>query len=192
MNKYTCLKKQIFKRGNLSIIPIRHEDQFNIMEWRNEQIYHLRQNKILTKKNQEDYFRNVVEKLFHDKNPSQIIFSYLEDGVCIGYGGLVHINWIDRKGEMSFLLDTALKSSKPAYENYFSKFIILLKEAAFDDIGMNRIYTETYSFRTAHIGILEKNNFILEGCMKEHIYMKKEDKYYDSLLHGCLKKNYGR
>lgn len=192
MNKYICLNKQLFKRGNLSIMPIRHEDRFSIMKWRNDQIYHLRQNKILTKKNQEDYFKNVVEKQFYDKNPSQIIFSYLEDSVCIGYGGLVNINWIDKRGEMSFLLDTSLKSSKSAYDNYFSKFIILLKEAAFDEIDMNRIFTETYSFRTAHISILEKNNFILEGRMKEHIYMQKEDKYYDSLLHGYLKHNYER
>ena len=190
MSKYICLNNQLHVEESLSIVPIRYEDIFKIMEWRNQQIYHLRQNKILTKEDQENYFNNVIEGLFHKQNPSQIIFSYLEDGKCIGYGGLVNINWSDRRAEMSFLLDTSLKENKSNYSNYFSVFIKLIKKIAFNEIEINRVFTETYSFRTNHINILEENSFILEGSMKEHIYMQKESKYYDSILHGCLRKNY--
>ena len=42
-----------------------------------------------------------------------VLFNYLHNGKCIGYGGLVHINWIDKNAEVSFIMDTELE------ENYF-------------------------------------------------------------------------
>jgi RimJ/RimL family protein N-acetyltransferase len=54
--QYKCLDKQVFSKENYSIVPIRMEDRYAIMQWRNEQIYHLRQNKLLTKEEQDVYF----------------------------------------------------------------------------------------------------------------------------------------
>ena len=45
---YKCLNKQGYKIKNLNLVPIRFEDRFDIMKWRNEQIHHLRQKKRLT------------------------------------------------------------------------------------------------------------------------------------------------
>ena len=39
--------------GQYKIVPIRYEDRFDIMKWRNEQMYHLRQSKPLTEEDQE-------------------------------------------------------------------------------------------------------------------------------------------
>ena len=40
MNSYKVLNKQIFISDKYSLVPIRFEDRYNIMKWRNEQIYH--------------------------------------------------------------------------------------------------------------------------------------------------------
>jgi hypothetical protein len=64
MNTYKALNKQFFSNGRYSLVPIRFEDRYNIMQWRNEQIYHLRQAKPLTQEDQDAYFENVVAKLF--------------------------------------------------------------------------------------------------------------------------------
>ena len=61
---YKCLKQQVYTDGTYSIVPIRYEDRWGIMKWRNEQIYHLRQAKPLTAEDQENYFSNVVSKLY--------------------------------------------------------------------------------------------------------------------------------
>ena len=53
MKTYLALKKNIFSIDDFSIIPIRYEDRFEIMKWRNEQVYHLRQDEPLTVKDQE-------------------------------------------------------------------------------------------------------------------------------------------
>ena len=56
MNSYKVLNKQNFENGNFSIVPIRFEDRMDIMKWRNEQIYHLRQEKPISEKHQNNYF----------------------------------------------------------------------------------------------------------------------------------------
>ena len=40
---YTCFDKQIYKDKEFSLVPIRNEDRYKIMQWRNEQMFHLRQ-----------------------------------------------------------------------------------------------------------------------------------------------------
>tara|TARA_B110000259_G_C13704443_1_gene277772 strand:- start:37 stop:270 length:234 start_codon:yes stop_codon:yes gene_type:complete len=68
MNNYKVLFKQKFCFDDYSIVPIRHEDRFEIMTWRNEQIYHLRQEKLLTKEIQNEYFDKVISTFFNQKN----------------------------------------------------------------------------------------------------------------------------
>ena len=92
MRSYKEIKQQEFVQGTYKLVPIRYEDRFLIMKWRNEQIYHLRQTQPLTTEDQEHYFNGPVAQLFEQDHPSQILFSYLENDICIGYGGLVHIN----------------------------------------------------------------------------------------------------
>ena len=108
MNSYKVLNNQVYTKDNFSIVPIRYEDRLDIMKWRNEQMYHLRQAKPLTIKDQDDYFENVVSKLFEAEKPNQLLFSFLKNGEFVGYGGLVHINWIDKNAEISFIMNTYL------------------------------------------------------------------------------------
>ena len=77
-SKYSCLKKSEFKVKDYKIIPIRYKDRINIMNWRNEQLYHLRQINKLTYKSQEKYFKEIVANLFNSDKPNQILFSYLK------------------------------------------------------------------------------------------------------------------
>jgi len=67
--KYKCLSIQEFNANEFSLVPIRFNDRFKIMQWRNEQIYHLRQSKTLTKQEQDRYFNTVVSSLFDDDKP---------------------------------------------------------------------------------------------------------------------------
>ncbi len=70
MEKYTCLTQQEFSNGEYKLVPTRHEDRFEIMKWRNEQIYHLRQKEPLTAEQQDAYFENIAAKLFDQEQPS--------------------------------------------------------------------------------------------------------------------------
>ena len=126
---YQCLEKQKFTREDFSLVPIRWQDRYKIMHWRNEQMYHLRQDKILTKEDQDAYFKNTISKLFGQKQPKQILFSLLKVEKCIGYGGLVHIDWKQRTAEISFLMDTELEKTR--FSELWLTYLAMIKKIAF-------------------------------------------------------------
>ena len=186
MPKYICLQQQEQHLVDYSIVPLRYEDRFSIMKWRNEQIYHLRQARPLTEDDQQRYFDNVVSKLYDNPKPDQILFSYLEKGVCIGYGGLVHINWIDRNGEISFIMDTQLESEH--FAEHWSNYLTMLKAVAFDDLGLHKIYTYAFDLRPHLYTILEANGYKREATLKEHCLFNGE--YKDVVLHSLWNDRY--
>ena len=183
--KYRILNSNNYKIEKYSIVPIRKEDLFLIKKWRNEQMDILRQNKPLTDQEQVTYYENIVAPCFSQTYPKLILFSYLNSDCCIGYGGLTNIEWLSKRAELSFLLDTKHATNFALYEKEFAFFITFIKRVAFDDLDFNRLFTETYAFRQEHISFLEKNGFRFEGRMKQHLMIKGA--FVDSLLHGFLK-----
>lgn len=172
-------------KGTYSLVSLRKEDIFLIKEWRNEQIDILRQKKPLSDEDQQRYYQEVIEPLFDRIKPEQILFSFLEDTTCIGYGGLVHIDWSLKKAEVSFLVQTQRTHSQRIYEKDFSTFLILIKGIAFQELEMETLYTETYDIRPLHVAILEKNGFALERRIKNALEI--QGKPVDSLLHVCTR-----
>ena len=182
MENYKCLNKQEYKIGDYRIVPIRDEDRYLIMQWRNEQIYHLRQNKYLSKKNQDIYFDDIVHPQKKQKNPDQILFSFLEGSNCIAYGGLVHLNWEDKNGEISFVMKTALE--KERFTLLWNNFLNLIKQVAFKELDLHKIYTYAFDVRPKLYEPLIKNGFINEGHLRDHCII--DSKYHDVFYHSLL------
>lgn len=154
------------------------------MQWRNEQIYHLRQSKPLDKNSQDKYFENVVTKLFQDEKPDQILFSYLENGYCIGYGGLVHINWIDKHAEISFVLKTSLEIK---FVDHWCYFLSLIEQVAFKELRFHKIFTYAFDLRPLLYKALEKSRYTKEAVLKNHTYFN--NKFIDVVIHSKLSEN---
>jgi len=190
LNKYKCLKRQLYELEGYSIIPLREQDIFSIMQWRNEQIIILRQNELLTHEKQQKYYNEVIKKTFITDFPEQILFSYILKNILIGYGGLVHINWQDKRGEVSFLLQTERAQNDALYNSDFIVYLNLIKKIAFEDLGFNRLHSEAYAIkeRELHIKILEQNGFKREGIIRKHIQINSF--FYDAIIHGCLREEY--
>jgi len=185
MSTYKALNKQLYTHGAYSLVPIRMEDRYKIMQWRNEQIYHLRQAEPLTKEKQDWYFENVVAKLFQQDKPNQLLFSFLKDDECIGYGGLVHINWIDKHAEISFVMNTELE--KDYFSKHWTVFLQLTEQVAFKELQFHKLCTYAFDLRPHLYEIIENAGFIKEGRLKEQCFFNGE--YKDVLLHGKLNKN---
>lgn len=183
MNTYKVLNNQIVSSGNFSLVPIRFGDRYEIMKWRNEQIYHLRQNQSLTKEDQDKYFNEVVAKIFDEDQPKQILFSLLEGNNCIGYGGLVHINWVDKNAEISFIMDTDFE--KNDFRKYWFIFLNLLEKVAFWDLQLHKIYTYAFDLRPLLYTVLEASGFNEEARLKEHCYF--EGSYLDVVINSKFK-----
>ncbi len=183
MKFYKVLNRQIYTIGSFSLVPIRFEDKLDIMKWRNEQIYHLRQNKLLTLEDQENYFNVVISKLFEQEQPNQILFSFLENDICIGYGGLVRINWLDKNAEISFIMKTELEKNN--FEKYWIKYLELIEDLGFNELRLKKIYVYAFDLRPHLYEVLNKGNYFLDARLKSHC--KFENGYKDVVIYSKIK-----
>jgi RimJ/RimL family protein N-acetyltransferase len=180
MNFYKCLNTQEFVSKEYKIVPIRLIDSFDIMKWRNEQMYHLRQKQPLTVEDQENYFSDVVSKLFVEDQPNQILFSFLENGKCIGYGGLVHINWIDRNAEISFIMNTTLE--KTEFKKHWTTYLGLIEQVAFEQLNLHKLYVYAFDLRPHLYDAIESSGYKRDAVLKEHCFAL--DSFKDVVIHS--------
>jgi len=189
VKSYRPLPQAEYRWHDYQLIPIRYEDREPIRAWRNAQLQVLRQAEPLTAEQQEAYFQRVVMPLFEQERPGQLLFSLLHQGELIAYGGLVHISWIDLRAEVSFLEEPGRATDADTYRQDFLAHLRLLGQVAFEGLKFNRLFTETYDIRPAHVAILEEAGFRLEGRLRQHVQLTPGT-FADSLMHGQLAADY--
>lgn len=172
--------------GDYRLLPIRYEDRLQIMRWRNDQIYHLRQKAKLTAKDQDLYFENILLKEFNKKQPCQILFSLLRKDKLIGYGGLVHINWKLKDAEISFLMNTSLE--KNSFNKLWCIFLKLIEKVAFEKLHLYRIFTYSFNLRPNLYDILNELSYIEERRLKNSYQYK--NKYFDAIINAKYSDNF--
>ena len=186
MEKYKVLNNQIIILNDYKLVPIRFQDRLKILNWRNDQLYHLRQDKPLTKIEQDNYFNNVVIRLFDKEKPEQLLFSYLKGEKCIGYGGLVHINWINMNAEISFIMDTQLENDY--FEFHWGNFLKLIEKLAFKQLNFFKIYTYALDLRPKLYKVLENSGYKYEAKLINHSYVNES--YINVIIHSKFNSDY--
>lgn len=168
--------------GPYSLRPLEWADRGPIRDWRNEQIEILRQSAALTESDQDRYYEDVIRPQMGQAQPAQVLAAFLDDDELIGYGGIVHIAWPHRRGEVSFI--TATDRQDPAqFSADLSAFLRLVARLA-ARLDLHRLTTETYEFRSAFIAELERAGYVQEGRQRDHVW--DGDRFIDSLIHGVL------
>jgi len=185
---YNILGKDPFCNDDYSISSITMADAEPIRTWRNEQMSALRQNQPLTKKHQENYFQQLIENDFGMIQPEQILVRFCHKKKLIGYGGFVHIDWINLSSEISFLLETAYTQDHDNYSYLLCVFFDLIKKVAFEKLGFHKLTTESYAHRGYHVSAIERAGFKREGVLREQTIIEGE--WTDAILASCLLSDY--
>jgi RimJ/RimL family protein N-acetyltransferase len=186
---YKCLKKNNLRDMiGYQLIAIRQEDIELIRLWRNAQIEVLRQKVEISPQEQQHYFQKNVWPTFLEQNPKQILFSFLLQQDCIGYGGLTYLDWESKRAEISFLVNPIRAADWTLYTRDFRHFLTLLFQVAFEDLHLHRLLTETFAFRWETLEILEEFGFKQEGILREHVF--KGNQWHESIIHGLLASEY--
>lgn len=180
---YRCADLTGLARGHMTLRPIHWEDREPIRDWRNAQLEVLRQADPLSEVDQERYYRLVVRPQFDEVAPDQVLMAMLNDGRLVGYGGLVHISWPNRRAEISFMTEPQ-RLDDATFRSDWAVFLDLMVEVGRERLGLHRLSTETYEIRTAVLETLEACGFVEEGRLRDQVWL--EDRYIDSVLHGIL------
>lgn len=182
--RYAVMPNPTLSDGVLEVRAVEPRDIEAIRQWRNAQMDVLRQTAVISPEEQEQYFTQHVWPQTAASEPTQILLALESAGVLIGYGGLVHISWPNRRAEVSFLLTPDREQNPEILLAFFARFLALMQRMAFADLGLHRLCTETFAHRTRHIAALEAAGFMIEGRLREHVMV--DGKPTDSLAHGVL------
>lgn len=180
---YACAPTLGGRHGAYAMRPIGWADREPIRRWRNEQIDVLRQRAPLTPADQDAYYRGVVGPQLDQLEPPQVLVAVDLAGTLVGYGGVVHLAWGDRRGEISFLTDTD-RLADATFAADWRAYLAMIVPAARDQLRLHKLTTETYAFRTGLIPLLEEAGFEREGVLREHNDV--DGVWVDSLAHGLL------
>ena len=180
MRYYKALDKQIHLIADYKITPIRNQDRYDILKWRNEQIYHLRQESLLSKEDQDRYFKNTISSLFKVDFPNQLLFSFFLKDKFIGYGGLVHIDWENKLAEISFLMNTI--DEKFFFEAHWNNFLSLIEIIAFNELNFKQIFVFAFDVRKHLYPVLINNKYLLTET--KYNYYTFNGKKFDALIYS--------
>jgi RimJ/RimL family protein N-acetyltransferase len=156
---------------------IEHAHLGSLKDWRNEQMAVLRQTKPLTDEDQERWFQ------FIQTDSRQRLFSILDlNGLFVGYCGLTNIDAPNRRGEVTFLVDT--KFSDAEYRDVFLQTLEHLCGYGFGTLKLHKVFAEAFEFRTQTISILEAYGFERTGRLRDHIW--EFGRFFDSVILSIL------
>jgi len=130
------------------------------------------------------FIKNLSEK------ENQVIFGIItfneesKKKMLIGYCGVTNINFKNRSGEISFLADPDRVKDEKLYREDFLSALYMLCKYGFEEINLNKLFTETFSFRKTHLETLEEFGFKRDGILRNHHFTYGQ--YYDSVIHSLL------
>ena len=174
----------LYEFNERCLCPLERQFLPKLKKWRNLQIKVLRQFKLLTDYDQEKWFENLSE------DEHQLIFGIItfdekrEKEVLIGYCGITNIDFKNRRGEISFLVDPDRVKDEKLYREDFLSVLYMLCKCGFEELNLNKLFTETFSFRKNHLRILEEFGFKSDGTLRSHHFTCGQ--YYDSIIHSLL------
>lgn len=160
---------------DVQLRAIEESDLSRIRDWRNDECLRsgFREYRLLNMVNQRDWLDHI------SRSREVEMFGIDFFGGLVGVCGLCNINWVNRTAEISLFI-------APAHQDkgYALQVLGLLRQKAFKELNLHRLWAETYSFHPAQIARLEKSGYVHEGILREHVF--KRGRYHDSIIQGLV------
>lgn len=111
------------------------EDCEIVRQWRNQDISGLRTPYFLTKEQQENFYKDVI----NERSSRDRYWSIYDEDKFIGFGGITNIQWENSIGEISLIIN-------PKYrDNGFGKESVeLILDEAFNRMNLKTVFGECY------------------------------------------------
>ena len=100
-----------------------------------------------------------------------------EDIVGVVY--LTEINWINRNACVGIIIGDDQQN-----KGYGTEAIKLIVNHAFNNLNLHRVYAYILEYNDRSVKIFEKNNFVLDGVLKEAIF--KNGKYHNLSVYSLI------
>jgi len=188
----------VLKGKFVSLYAVEKEDLKQFRDWRNNPYFrkHFREYKELSMRHQEIWFDETIrqqELWFEEKvvkDPTTLMFSIKRnhDGELLGCCGFVYINWIHRHADLSLYI--GWKNSYIDQEGYAEESSQLLLKYGFNELGLNKVWTEIYEFDKQKKELYDKLGFHQDGLLRQNYWY--DGKWWASRILSILKSENSR
>lgn len=118
----------------------------------------------------------VKSQKYHDNGQYNFAIEDIETHTYIGGCGIQEVNWISRVATVGIMIGNKEFWGK----GYGTDAMKVLVKFLFEEMNVNKVKLETFSFNERAIKSYEKSGFKTEGILKEEIF--KAGKYYDVVI----------
>ncbi|MBF0123442.1 MAG: GNAT family N-acetyltransferase [Candidatus Omnitrophica bacterium] len=171
----------MLKGRQVGLVALEREDLKQLMDWRNKPEFrkHFREYRELNMELQEKWYRESVQS-----NPVVMMFGIrrLSDNELLGCCGLVYIHPVYRFADLSLYM--GWNDSYIDEQGYADEACRLLFNYGFKDLGLNKIWTEIYSFDDKKKKLYDSLGFKLDGVLRQNCF--HEGKFWDSYVLSLL------
>ena len=173
----------MLKGKNIILTAVEKSDLSQLKEWRNNPDFrkNFREYREINDEMQNAWFDKFV---VNDKNTIMFSIKDTNSGELLGCCGLCYINWIHRYADLSFYIG---KDNLYADNNYAKDAVEVLIKYGFNELCLNKIWTEIYEFDTMKINLLYEIGFRKDGQLRENYFF--DGKWWDSIIFSLLKKD---
>lgn len=156
-----------------------------LLKWRNNPNYrqYFREYKELSMTHQKNWY---INKVINDNSTIMFSIIELETDELIGVCGLCYINWINGTADLSLYIgknDCYIDEEGSAEET-----CKLLFKYAFEELRLNKIWTEIYTIDEKKINLYKKLGMKIDGILRENYY--HDGRFIDSFLFSILKREF--
>jgi len=168
-------------RGRLTgLRAIEEADLDALLAWRNrpELRRYFREYRELNRVQQQAWFGTKV-----NGDPSTRMFAIeeLATGRLLGACGLCYIDWVNRTADFSIYIGA---DGLYIDERYAPDAAVAMIGYGFDELGLNRLWSEIYAFDHAKTAFFERLGFTLDGRHRQTHWA--EGAWHDSLFFSLL------
>lgn len=175
----------MIKGEKVYLSAIEKEDLKQLMKWRNLPHYrkNFREYREINLDMQENWYKT---KVLNDLSTIMFSIKLVEDDSLIGCCGLCYINWVNRNADLSLYI--GWNESYIDDQGFADESCKLLFKYGFDELGLNKIWTEIYEFDKKKYELYNKLGFNKDGILRQQYY--HEGKWWDSYIMSLLKSEF--
>ena len=160
---------------------IESADLEQFRDWRNnpDTRKYFREFRELNMHHQKTWF---TDKVMND--PSTLMFAVrrTKDNQLLGCCGLAYINWVNRHAELSIYI--GWKDEYIDKTGYAEESCNLLIKYGFEEISLNKIWTEIYEFDDRKTSLFSQLGFQKDGLLRQHYWHR--GKWWNSIIYSLL------
>lgn len=170
-------------RGNRILLrALEREDLPRLRDWRNlpEFRRNFREFRELNLLNQEQWFTRISAS----PNDFMFMIERSDDRTPIGVCGLVYVHWVIRSADVSLYIgeDQTYIDGPGGYAEDAAKTLI---RYAFDNLNLNKVWTELYSFDDRKVALFSRLGFARDGVLRDNAF--EDGRYHDSFIYSLLR-----